>query len=271
LIEWLRIDGVQDAQELKEWIEAMKKKAEITQEEINRLNGKLAQQDSRIEELRDMHRLESSSQSELIDNLRQKVGDAEAQASAAQSSLQTERALLAAERSTRESLIAAERAKHSTDLTDLDILKAKLKEAEADVEKSKGVAKEEEEKRTKAISLLKTVRTKLVKAEKERDDLQLQMNEAKNVEGKGEEEVRSLKNELEGLNNELERVRRESEREIERVREEAKWEVEKRRRQLENDMASARDAMERDILARRGEWEIEGIAAKVCTEHSLLS
>ena len=39
-----------------------------------------------------------------------------------------------------------------------------------EVGNAKAVAKEEEEKRVKAVSLLKTVRQKLVKAEKERDD-----------------------------------------------------------------------------------------------------
>lgn len=265
--EWLGIDGVQSAEELKEWAEMMRQKTQTAQDEVSQLHGKMAQHDSRIEELRDMHRLELKSQSDLVEDLRHKVADAEAQVSAVQSSLTTERALLNAERSTRESLIAAERAKHSTGLADIDVLKAKLKDSETEMDKLKAIAQEEEEKRTKAISLLKTVRTKLVKAEKDRDDLQAQMNEIKEAEltggKKGEEEMRTLRAELESVKSELERVRTEGVKEIDRVREEARLAVDKRRRELEAEIASARDAMERDLLARRGEWEIEGIAAKV--------
>ena len=49
--------------------------------------------------------------------------------------------------------------------------KAEVERLHGEVEKVKGLAKEEEEKRVKAIALLKTVRQKLVKAEKDRDDV----------------------------------------------------------------------------------------------------
>ncbi|EEB88159.1 hypothetical protein MPER_14160, partial [Moniliophthora perniciosa FA553] len=48
--------------------------------------------------------------------------------------------------------------------------KAEIGRLQKEVDKAKDVAKEEEEKRVKAISLLKTVRQKLVKAEKDKED-----------------------------------------------------------------------------------------------------
>ncbi|KAG8767582.1 hypothetical protein FRC15_005570 [Serendipita sp. 397] len=162
--------------------------------------------------------------------------------------------------------MAAERAKHNTGLADITTFKDKIKELTVENEKLQGIAKEEEEKRTKAISLLKTVRTKLVKAEKDRDDFQNELNSLKEngmaEERKGSEEVRSLRHEVERANNELNRVREEALREVERIKEEARREVERRRNQLEGEIAAMQEAVEREMLARRGEWEIEGMAAK---------
>ncbi len=267
VLEGLGLEGVHDEEGLKTWAEGIKAKLQTSQEENTRLQAKLLQYDGRMEELRDTHRLESLSQSELVESLRQKNSDANAQIAALESSLATERSLLAAERSTRESLIAAERARHNTGLADLEGLKEKLRERDAENARLAASAKEEEEKRTKAISLLKTVRTKLVKAEKDRDDAVKEATTLRENAGAGErnreEEFRGIRSELDRVRNELDRTRAESSREVERVREESLREFERRRGALENEVASLRDSMERDILARRGEWEIEGIAAKV--------
>lgn len=50
-------------------------------------------------------------------------------------------------------------------------LKEELAHAQGQLDKAKTIAKEEEEKRVKAISLLKTVRQKLVKTEKDKDEV----------------------------------------------------------------------------------------------------
>ncbi|CAG7853369.1 SubName: Full=Uncharacterized protein {ECO:0000313/EMBL:CCA74368.1} [Serendipita indica DSM 11827] len=239
----LGVEGVEDLDGLKAWIEEIKRKSQASEEEVRRLNAKLQQQDSRIEELRDTHRLEAQSQSELIESLRQKLAVAETQIASLETTVATERSLLHAERSTRESLIAAERAKNSTGLADLDTLKAKVKELSDENEKLQSLAKEEEEKRTKAISLLKTDSERL-------------------GEKKSDEELKGLRVEVERLTAESERVRIDSAREVERIRDEIKRDFERRRTQLEAELAAIRDGMEREVLARRGEWEIEGMAAK---------
>ncbi|PVF93414.1 hypothetical protein CPB86DRAFT_777109 [Serendipita vermifera] len=266
IFEGLGLEGVHDAETLREWIDVTKKKSENAQDEIGKLQSRLQQQESRMEELRDTHRLATLSQSELIDSLRQQVSGLEGQINSLETNLAVERSVLSAERSTRDSLIAAERAKSSTNSADLEGLKAKLKEMSDENEKLKGIAKEEEEKRTKAITLLKTVRTKLVKAEKDRDDLQKEFaayreNEMAG-EKKGEEELNFLRNERNRLITDLETLRVESMREMDRIREENRREFERRRAQLEAEVNAIKESMDRDVLARRGEWEIEGMAMK---------
>src|SRR4051812_3301911 len=87
-----------------------------------------------MEEIRDTHRLESSSSTKLIQELRDQLSKSEA-ALSSQAAQQLETAQLRAE-----------------------------------LKKTQTQAKEEEEKRSKAISLLKTVRQKLVKLEKEKEE-----------------------------------------------------------------------------------------------------
>lgn len=208
---------------------------------MTRLNSKLAQQDSRIEELRDMHKLETSSQSELIESLRSKLADTE-------------------------SLISTFQSASSNQADAFDAMKAEMVSLKAENEKNKAVAKDEEEKRTKAISLLKTVRTKLVKAEKERDEVSQELNALRENERgfkeRGEDEVLKLRSELERMRNEIERVRSDSIREVTRIKDEGKKDLAKLRSQIDVDASAQRDAMERELLARRGEWEIEMIASK---------
>jgi hypothetical protein len=114
---------------------------------------------------------------------------------------------------------------------------------------------------------LKTVRTKLVKAEKERDDLQKEFAAYKENElvgeKKGEEELNFLRNERSRLVTELETLRVESIREMDKIRDESRREFERRRAQLEAEVNAIKESLDRDLLARRGEWEIEGMAMKV--------
>jgi hypothetical protein len=146
-------------------------------------------------------------------------------------------------------------------------MKAEMVTLQAENEKNKVIAKEEEEKRTKAISLLKTVRTKLVKAEKERDELAQDLSNIKDNERgakeRGEDEVSKLRNEVDWTRNEIERMRADSARDIARVKEDGRKEIAKLKTQADLDAAAQGEAMERELLARRGEWEIEIIAAKV--------
>jgi chromosome segregation ATPase len=211
-------------------------------EEITRLNGKLGSkqsvfisyracanfsvaQEDRIEELRDTHRLESASQSTQIEKLKKQLAEVEALLAASQGSI-----------SQGDESAAAQKA-------EIDRL---LKE----VESSKRVAKEEEEKRVKAISLLKTVRQKLVKAEKERDDIQREVAGSKDKE-KAEREKDQL--EKSRLQSEIETVNADRERAIAGLK-----------LQFDREIATFRDKQEKETAVLRGQFELEALTTKVC-------
>ena len=155
-----------------------------------------------MEELRDTHRLEGSSQAELIAKLRGQL-------------------------STAESNLAS----RAADLLALGQLRA-------DLSKALTGAKEEEEKRSKAISLLKTVRLKLVKVEKEKEDSEKDRAEERAERSRAGEE--------------MERVKAEREREVNGLR-----------KGFERELASAKERFEKDLQAKKGVWELEMITTKV--------
>lgn len=127
--------------------------------------------------------------------------------------------------------------------------KTELEQFRADLQKARGVAKEEEEKRTKAISLLKTVRAKLVKAEKEKDDAIKEMVETKDrdKEVKEQDQIERARLELD-----LERARLDKEREMASLR-----------AQFEREISGLKDRFERENATRKGQSELEAITTKV--------
>ena len=183
-------------------------------------------QEERIEELRDTHRLESKSQSELIERLRKQAGETEALLQASHS----------AEIVTKEST---------------EKLHLEIKGLRTDLEKQKGAVKDEEEKRTKAIALLKTVRQKLVKAEKERDDVVKEMNEVKEKDKaeKARERAEKIK-----LQNEIEQANLEREKAVTGLR-----------TQFDKEVALLKDKQEKDIQVLKGQFDSETAVVKVCT------
>ncbi|KAL1683836.1 hypothetical protein EV122DRAFT_200636 [Schizophyllum commune] len=178
---------------------------------FTRLTYFLAQEE-RIEELRDTHRLESSSQSEQIDRLKRQVEEAEALVKASQSSI-----------SQGEFTVAAH--------------KAEIDKLKADVAKANSLVKEEEEKRVKAISLLKSVRQKLVKAEKDREEAAAQTQ-------KEAAERTRLQKELEAANSEREKA------------------VAGLKAQFDKETAALRERFERDTAALRSQFELDAINAQ---------
>jgi chromosome segregation ATPase len=181
-------------------------------------------QDERIEELRETHRLESGSQTELVDELR--------------SQIQQNEALLKAARSSNSQLEA-----------DIAKKRAEADQFRAEVEKLSGLAKDEEEKRNKAVSLLKTVRQKLVKAEKEREDALKEVAAVKEVQ-KAERDKEHL--DREKLQGELNKLKFEKGASLADLR-----------AQFEKDMMVSKQRYEREAIALRGQFELETVAAKV--------
>jgi hypothetical protein len=189
-------------------------------------------QDERIEELREIHRLESVSQTELVDELR--------------SQIQQNEALLKAAR-TFNSQLEADVAKGRTETDQL----------RTEAEKLSGLAKDEEEKRNKAVSLLKTVRQKLVKAEKEREDA---LKEAAAVKEGRKTEHDKEQLEREKLQGELNKLKVEKEVSLADLR-----------AQFEKDLMASKQRSERETAALRGQFELEIVTAKVCSNRSRFS
>ncbi|WVQ96616.1 hypothetical protein IAU59_003721 [Kwoniella sp. CBS 9459] len=193
--------GVADHEALEGWVRMMNGKVDMITAEMKRLQDKLTLQDSRMEELRDTHRLEGSSQTELISKLRSDLAEAQNKVTSNASDAST------------------------------------LTQLRADLTKAQTQAKEEEEKRTKAISLLKTVRLKLVKVEKEKEEIEKDRAEERAERSRASEEV--------------ERVKAEKEREVTQLR-----------KGFERELASTKERYEKDLQSKKAAWELEMITTK---------
>ncbi|KIO20881.1 hypothetical protein M407DRAFT_81071 [Tulasnella calospora MUT 4182] len=213
------LESISETESLRDHLRTLALKAEISADEIKRLNSQIQQHDERLQDLRDIHRLESHSQSEQIETLRKRVAEAEA--------------LLTASSSTTSNIEAASAAKQST----IDQLTAELQTA-------KGQVKDEEEKRGKAIALLKTVRTKLVKAEKDKEDMVKEKDDMRL-------ERDAARGETANLRAEVERMRAEKEREVATLRV-----------QFDRELSSVKDRLEKEAAARKGQFELDAITTK---------
>ncbi|KAF9481368.1 hypothetical protein BDN70DRAFT_803504 [Pholiota conissans] len=217
------LESIKDIDGLREFFKNLKTKEDVFQSEIKRLNQKLELQEDRIEELRDTHRLESHSRSEEAKKLTTQLDE-------------TEALFQAAQRATSHAEGVIE--KHKEEI-------AQLKN---DLEKSKTTTKEEEEKRVKAISLLKTVRQKLVKAEKDKDDVMKEMAALREREtgdkDKEQAERQKLQHEMENLNSTHEQA------------------MSNMRVQFNKDYGSMQEHYKQEINALRGQSELDLTAAK---------
>ena len=126
--------------------------------------------------------------------------------------------------------------------------KAETDQLLAEVERLNSFAKDEEEKRGKAVSLLKTVRQKLVKAEKDREDAVKEMAALKESQ-KAEHDREQL--DRERLQGELNKLRIEKE-----------VSLADHRAQFEKDLSTLKLRSERELSAVRGQFELETVAAK---------
>lgn len=223
LRELTPVESIAEAEGLRDFLQNLNLKTEMAQDEIKRLTGKLTRQEERIEEMRDIHRLESKSQSDQIRKLRGELDEAEGLLKASQNS-----AAHLEEQVTKQ--------------------KTELERLHAEIEKTKASVKDEEEKRVKAVSLLKTVRQKLVKAEKERDDA---TKEAQSLKDKDKED------------REKERVERQKlQDEIKKVNEERETAIQGLKAQFDKEIAGLKDKQEKEVSALRGQYELEIITLK---------
>lgn len=182
-------------------------------------------QDERIEELRDTHRLESTSQSEQLDKYKSQLEEAEA-------------------------LLKASNSSTSQSEEDTAKRNAEMDKLQSEVEKAKASAKEEEEKRVKAISMLKAVRQKLIKAEKDKEDSAKELN---GIRDKEHGEIEKERAEKRKLQHEIDAVYAERDKTVAGLR-----------IQLERDAATLKDRHEKEVSAIRGQLELEAVTTKVC-------
>ena len=133
-----------------------------------------------------------------------------------------------------------------------DQKKEEVSRLEKELEQSKNLAREEEEKRVKAITLLKTVRQKLVKAEKDRDDVCKEMATMRERE-KGNKDK-----------DQAEKLR------LLRDLDLSAQEISALRTQFEKDLAATRECFEQDVSTLKGEHELDLASAEVAISFSNL-
>ena len=182
-------------------------------------------QEERIEELRDTHRLETKSQSERFERLHKQSQETEA-------------------------LLDASHSVESTNKELTEKLQSEISGLKAELEKQKGAVKDEEEKRTKAIALLKTVRQKLVKAEKERDDVTKEASELRE------------KDKADKVRERVEKIKMQSE--VEQANLEREKAVAGLRAQFDKEVTLLRDKQEKEVQALKGQFESETAVLRVC-------
>jgi chromosome segregation ATPase len=168
--------------------------------------------DSSLAELRDVHRLESASQSEQIESLKKQLKEAEI-------------------------LLSASTIHSSAN-------EASMKSLRDEVNSSQKIAKDEEEKRVKAVALLKTVRQKLVKTEKERDDALKASQEARQ---KADELLSKDQAEKNAADATLQRLKEEYERKLLEIRSERQKEVQQIRAAAEGEISAVKESYETEI------------------------
>jgi hypothetical protein len=155
-----------------------------------------------MEEVKETHQMEQSSSSALIASLRDQLAQSENSLSShASTSLQ-------------------------------------LAQAKADLTTSQAQHKAADEKLTKAVNLLKTVRSKLVTVTKDRDEIYRELEEERR------ERTQMVEN--------LERLRADREREVQGLR-----------KAYEKETQGLKEKYERETLADRRKWELEMITTKV--------
>ncbi|KAM0755344.1 hypothetical protein T439DRAFT_337853 [Meredithblackwellia eburnea MCA 4105] len=176
-----------------------------------------------MEELRDTHRLEAKSQTEQVD-------------------------ILQAQLSQKEKALKNANDQLSKTKDELSASKETIVKMTEEHEKLKLVAKEEEEKRVKALSLLRALRQKLVKAEKDKEDAEKERDASKAGEN--------------SLGDAVKADRARYDQEIVSMRAAQEQQLTKMRAGFDREINSIRAQSEREAQARKGQFELDAITVK---------
>lgn len=149
-------------------------------------------------------------------------------------------------------------ASSESDKVTIATLEAELKEVRATAARAEARAKEEEEKKAKSISLLKAVRQKLLKAEKDKEELEIMRDAYKSSEDALKAELRQRTQRFEselmstrsGQEREISRLKASFDREAQSIRVAADREASAKRGQYELDMLNLRSAQTRELQQR---------------------
>ena len=190
----------------------------------------LIEQKQRIEELRDTHRLESQSQTEQFDMLTTQLK-------------QKDDAL----KLVNDQLTAAESINAAS--------KSELATAAEEYAKLKIVAKEEEEKRIKALSLLRALRQKLVKSEKEKEDVDRERDSLRLSEATAQNQLS------------IDRLR--FDQEIASLRSTQEQQITKLRSSFDRETSQMRLQFEREAATRKSQFELDAINVKATLSKEL--
>ncbi|TFK30511.1 hypothetical protein FA15DRAFT_683828 [Coprinopsis marcescibilis] len=233
LREFTPLETIQDNEGLRDYLKNLKTKMTVFQEEVNRLNHKAQDYEGRLEDLQKVHVSETKSQAEQLDRLRTQFEETEALFQASEKAMSRQQ---------------DGKASH----------KAEVDQLRVEMEKFKTQASQEEEKRVKAISLLKTVRQKLVKAEKERDEALHQSAASRDGEQEERERERTerlkLQHELEALQIDKEKTlaanRAQFDRELTLMKDRHDKELSAVKGQLELDIITLRASHSKDVATK---------------------
>jgi chromosome segregation ATPase len=176
-----------------------------------------------MEELRDTHRLEHKSQQDEIDALRDSLGARNKALDEAQ-----------------EKISSAEKAAEQT--------RGDIGKAAEEYDKLQRVAKEEEEKRIKALSLLRALRQKLVKNEAEKEETDKEISRLRDAEKQAQEQIKSDRGRFDS--------------EIVALRSAQEQQISKLRQNFDREIGNVKAQFEREATAKRGQVELEAITTK---------
>lgn len=223
LLEFTPLQSIQDTVALRDYLKSIASNVSLYQNEVKELETKMRRQEGQIQELSEKHRVELRSQSDLVERLKSQVTETEALFKA--------------------SLDASSYAQENVGKQKDEVQKLRV-----ELEQAKNSAKEEEEKRVKAISLLKTVRQKLVKTEKDRDDAFKEVTLLKEREqgDKDNEQVDRLR-----LQDEINAARAEKERALSRFK-----------AQFEKEVSLLKERHDKEMSALKGQLELESVTSK---------
>lgn len=235
------LESIKDADALRDFFTELKTKDQVFQDEIKRLNQKLEGMSTMCTLLTSPH-VRFTAQEDRMEAI-QMTHEQQIR------TLTDEKQKIRTQLDETEKLFAATQAASAQAEDAANAQKEDVSRLQREVGVQKALAKEEEEKRVKAISLLKTVRQKLVKAEKDREDAQKEMVAVKEREKGDRSKEEALK---QSLQQEMEKLSVNHERTVATLRS-----------QFDKDFASMRERYEQDIAALRGQSELDIATLKV--------